>query len=705
MTSKPLAAVTSRPAQPVDGHEARLRGLSLRLAQVGWVAIAILSTALFAASVPIYYDGLRTLSVEHIAHDLELMRIGLNQIGISQETFALAWISLAVLSAAVFIGVGALIFLRRPNDPAALLASLVLVMFGAIWPNTLTDLGQAYPALELPASLLGALGFSGFLLLFYIFPDGRFVPRWTWPLGILIVVEVTIHDLFPTSPLNTDTWPVPLNLISFIFPITIIYAQIYRYRKVSTPLQRQQTKWVVFSFVAAIACLLAFNVIGALPALRESEGASALFVLGSSFLFALLFLLVPIAIGFAVLRYRLWDIDPIVNRTLVYGVLTVNVVAVYVIVVGWLGIVFQTENNVLFSLIATGLVAVLFQPLRERLQRLVNRLMYGERDDPYAVISRLGQRLEDAFAPDAVLPAIVDTITDALKLPYAAITLRQGESLTVAAATGSPVPDPVRMPLVYQHEPVGELLVAPRSAGESFSPGDQKLLLDLARQAGVAAHAVRLTAELQQARERLVEAREEERRRLRRDLHDGLGSQLAALNMELGVLGTKVDEDPDAAAAHVREIRAEIRNAIATIRQIAHDLRPPVLDDLGLRAALQARAQRYASDGLHLTLELPESFPPLSAAVEVAIYRIVEEALTNVVRHARARHCVVELALGDEMTLSITDDGVGLGRDPRAGVGLLSMRERAEELGGSLTMQTAEGGGTRILVTLPLSKG
>jgi len=166
---------------------------------------------------------------------------------------------------------------------------------------------------------------------------------------------------------------------------------------------------------------------------------------------------------------------------------------------------------------------VLVQPLRQRLQRGVNRLLYGERDEPYAVLSRLGRRLEGTLAPDAVLPAIVETVAGALKLPYAAIALREGECLAVVAAFGQPVGDPLRLPLVYRHEAVGELLLAPRAPGEPFSPADRRLLDDLARQAGVAAHAVRLTADLQRSRERLVTLREEERRRLRRDPHDGLG--------------------------------------------------------------------------------------------------------------------------------------------------------------------------------------
>ena len=208
---------------------------------------------------------------------------------------------------------------------------------------------------------------------------------------------------------------------------------------------------------------------------------------------------VPVAVGFAVLRYRLYDIDLVINRTLVYGALTVSVVGIYVLVVGYLGALVQTGGNLFVSLLATGLVAVLFSPLRDRLQRAVNRLMYGERDDPYAVVSRLGERLEAALAPEAVLPTIVQSVKEALKLPYAAIALTENGAATprVTASAGEPVEKPLHLPLTYQGEPVGELLLEPRAPGETFGPADRRLLEGLARQAGVAAHAVRLTTDLQ----------------------------------------------------------------------------------------------------------------------------------------------------------------------------------------------------------------
>jgi len=214
--------------------------------------------------------------------------------------------------------------------------------------------------------------------------------------------------------------------------------------------------------------------------------------------------ILPLTLALAVLRYGLWQIDPLINRTLVYGALTATIVGVYVGVVGGLGALVQARGSLLVSLLATGLVAVLFHPLRERLQRTVNRLMYGERDDPFAVLAHLGGRLEATLSPEAVLPAIVETVAQALRLPYAAIALQQEDEAPLVTSYGRPCGEPISLPLVYQAAPVGRLILSPRAPGESFGAADQRLLDGLARQVGVAAHAVRLTADLQRSARQAV---------------------------------------------------------------------------------------------------------------------------------------------------------------------------------------------------------
>jgi two-component system NarL family sensor kinase len=419
---------------------------------------------------------------------------------------------------------------------------------------------------------------------------------------------------------------------------------------------------------------------------------------------------IVIATGVAILRYRLWDIHILVNRALVYGSLTTLIVGLYVVIVGGLGDLLKTGGSLPVSLLGTGIVAVSFQPLRERLQRSVNRLMYGERDDPYAVLGRLSKRLEVVVASQSVLPTIVETVADAFKLPYAAVALKEGEQFIIAAeytrsSTFARATDGGReiLPLVYQLETIGQMILAPRALGEAFSQSDRRLLETIARQAGVAAYNVRLTQDLQRSRERLVTTREEERRRLRRDLHDGLGPVLAAMSFKLDAVHNLADRDAGAVKKMSTELKAQMQDVLADIRRIAYDLRPPALDELGLVGALKAYIDSYTqAQGLHITLETPE-VPTLPAAVEVAAYRITLEAITNVSRHAEARNCRVRLSLPGDLCVEVIDDGHGLPNRVRPGVGLTSMRERAEELGGTCRAVALAQGGTGVIARLPLS--
>ena len=381
----------------------------------------------------------------------------------------------------------------------------------------------------------------------------------------------------------------------------------------------------------------------------------------------------------------------------------------------------------LLSLLATVVVAVLFQPLRLRLQRGVNHLMYGERDDPYAVLTHLGSRLEATLVPEKVLPTIVETVAQALKLPYVAIALLPEEqSFTATAAgdiagagaqetdivafSGTPVPEAIRVPLVYQAETIGYLLLAART-GDTFGKADARLLADLARQAGVAVYAVRLTTHLQrlttslqQARERLVTTREEERRRLRRDLHDGLGPAMASLTFKVDAARNFLTQDSARADALLTSVRQQAQEAITDIRRLVYNLRPPALDELGLLSALREQAVHYQHQGLEVAFDTPTTLPPLPAAVEVATYRIAQEALTNVARHAEAHHCLLRLSIDAEaLHLDIRDDGKGIPAEHRMGVGLHTMHERASELGGSCIITPGSPGGTTIQVRLPLT--
>jgi signal transduction histidine kinase len=296
-----------------------------------------------------------------------------------------------------------------------------------------------------------------------------------------------------------------------------------------------------------------------------------------------------------------------------------------------------------------------------------------------------------------------------LKLPWVAIELDQRDGQVVCTEHGHAdhiAAEPATLPLVHGDEQVGRLIVLPRSHGSTLSPRDRRILRDVAHQAGALAATARLTRDLQRSRERLVVAREQERRRIRRDLHDGLGPTLAAQTLALDLAADRVAGDPTTRALLVR-LKRDTQSLVADIRRLVHGLRPPALDELGLAGALVTHvAQIDGSGDVAIRIRTdPDPLPDLPAAVEVAAWRIAREALTNVVRHAHATTCTITLALRDaHLSVEVIDDGVGLPIVPRAGIGLQSMHDRAEELGGTLTATDAPGAGTIIDARLPANR-
>ena len=702
-------------AQASTAAETHLRGRWLIIVRSAWLVLAAGLFADFLVGIPRYHAQLQTVCLIIDPDHCTLFQLvpanvpALHQLGLSVADYAAAVTSWDVAVSLLFVLVGALIFWRKSAEWYGLFVSLLLVTFGcAGLSNTLALAAQEYASPLVLFTLLASLAYpaAGFFLV--TFPTGRFWPRWTWLIALLWVIQLLEYTLpWPYTEPNWPGWLHGLNTLVVYGSTAAV--QFYRYRRVYTPLERQQTKWLVFGFALGALVL----------------GFADLFAFGSpAYLLNVVFsglgsMAIILSLGIAILRYRLWDIDLVINRTLVYGLLTASVVGGYILVVGYPGALFRTGGNLLISLIGAALVAVLFQPLRGWLQRGVNRLMYGQRDEPYAVVARLSRRLESTLAPEAMLSAIVETVAHALKLPYAAITLKQGEEFKTAAAYGSPVGGTVTLPLSYQSDLIGQLVLGPRSRGENFNPADWQLLEDLARQIGMAAHAVRLTLDLQHSRERLVTTREEERRRLRRDLHDGLGPTLGGLTLKVGAIRNLLPRDQATADVLLVEMSAEIEGAVGDIRRLVYDLRPPSLDELGLVGAVQARAAHYgirrevegeadqrngAALGLPVVVEAPERLPPLPAAVEVAAYRIVLEALANVARHAQAQTCQVRLQVSDALEVEVRDDGVGMPAERHTGVGLFSMRERAAELGGTCVIESPPAGGVRVLAQLPLPK-
>jgi signal transduction histidine kinase len=656
-----------------DTLTGRLAGTWLTVVRLVWAALALLIVAL-------YVPGVQALVAR------------------SEPVYGGSLALASTLLAAVYLAVAALLLWRGADRRMTLFAAFALLLFGTVsFPKILQELASVSPWLAATVITLDILGLAAFTTFVFVFPDGRFVPGWTrwialgW-FGVQVVDTFERAGLLPAWQSAVLVLTVPAFIVGLG---SAAFSQIFRFRRVSNPAERQQTKWTAFGFAVALGGYLALGLVaGSVPSLQEPAPMLGVLIAGDVIL-----ALIPLSVAVALLRHGLYDVDALIGRTLVYGTLTASVVVIYVLIVAYLGSIFRTQDNLAISLVATGAAAVLFQPLREQLQRAVKRLLYGQRDEPYAVLSAVTRQM--GTSSDSTLALVAHTIGGALKLPYVAIRAAgPGGELTDVAVAGAPLAAVLHLPLPYQGAPVGELVLGQRGPSESFSAADRRLLDDLARQAGAAVHVAEQTAELRRSRERLVSAREEERRRLRRDLHDGLGPTLAALTLKLDTARNLLGSDARADAL-LEDLSMRLQAAIGDIRRLVYALRPPALDDLGLLGALRQAADAYDT-GVRIVISAP-ALPLLPAAVEVAAYRIAVEALTNVVRHARAASCAISLAVdGPNLRIEVEDDGVGLPEDVRAGIGLASMRERAEELGGTLRLESTVSGGVRVSALLPL---
>jgi signal transduction histidine kinase len=626
--------------------------------------------------------------------------------------------------------VGALVFSRQPRHPVGWIFLTVGVLYALVGLTAaLTMISPTGSELYVKAKWFGSwlwlpAVFLPVTIVPLLYPNGRVPsPRWqfaawTAGCGIALVIPAVMLHPGPLVSLGLEANPfgIPaaapvldwiLTLGSTFLAIGVIgsmAALLVRFRH-STGVEREQMKWLVYAMglfvlMSGLTSTFAWLYPDIQWGMQLGILVSNLGILG-----------IAIAAAVAILRYRLYDIDLIIQRTLVYGALMVGITAFYGLIVGTLGAIFQARSNFLVSLMASALVAILVQPMRDGLQRLVSRLLYGERDDPYTVMTSLSRRLKGSLSPEAALPAAVETIAQALKLPCVAIALKQEGGFETAASYGISGESPIQLPLIYQGEMIGQIRLSQRAPDEPFTPGEQRLLNDIAGHIGVTAHNVlltrdlrRLAEDLQRSREELVKGREEERRRLRRDLHDELGPQLASLKLNLDVARNLVSRDPRAAEALLVELRSQSQSAIADIRRLVFDLRPPALDELGLIGAIHEYTRQIVSqDGLHIRVDTPRDLPPLPAAVEVAAYRITLEALANFVRHSQGSSCQVTVTMtGDDLQVEVCDDGLGLPKDVQPGVGLNSMRERAAELGGTCVIETLPVKGTRVVARLPL---
>jgi signal transduction histidine kinase len=404
----------------------------------------------------------------------------------------------------------------------------------------------------------------------------------------------------------------------------------------------------------------------------------------------------PGAVLAVVLRQRLWGIELTVNRYLVWSLLTGIVAGSYVLVVFG-----ATElvggNGRVAGLVTTIGVAIGIQPLRDWVQRHVDRITYGDATDRFGVVVRLGERLGSAEREEDLLRGLAETVRDSFRLGSVTVESQEGERLAVV---GDPAGAPLVVPLRQPDRVTGRLLVTGR-AGEHLDRRTEDGLRDLAPVLAIAVSSALLAGEIRRSRAALVTAREEERQVLRRELHDGLGPALAGLGLGLHASSNLLEADPDAAAELLGRLEGELDHCVEDVRRISRDLRPVILDEMGLVPALEQLAERQRDAGMEVEVVAPD-LPDLSAAVSGAVYRIVGEALLNARRHGDARSCQVRLHAGHDLVVEVADDGRGIDDGARPGVGLTSMGERASELGGAFEVEARPGGGTLVRVQLPL---
>jgi signal transduction histidine kinase len=653
--------------------------------------------------------------------------------GLTLETYAFFYVAIDVGFTLTFSALALTLLAKARREAMASLAAVMMVALGATFPSLLYVAAEGQESWTLAFAALDAVGWISLFVFFLLFPDGRLVSRpAAAPVALFAAVKLT-EVVWPDSAAHHSHWPLFWQATLFLLPIaSTLWTQSYRYRRLSAPEQRQQSKWVLYGMTVGFVSFLAISLLFGSELFRTPMS----YVYLNAFLHLFL-LAIPITLALAVLRKRLWDVDPVVYRTAVYGSLTVCIVAIYGFSIFYFGTWFRAEDDFFPSLLSTAIVAIAFAPLRERLQRIVKRLLKGRHDDPYGTLAELRNLLARPMPPEAMLDTVASFARASLRIPYAAIAIEVGGADRLAASSGTPPStEPLAFDIRHGGKKTGTLLAAPRH-GEPFTAEDQRLLDVLLGHAGPIADnysmtiGMKLLAEdLQLSREKLVLAREEERRHLRRNLHDELAPRLASLGLSATAAEMYVRRDPERAAELLAELRRVIRSTVEDIRTLVHDMRPAALEEWGLVGALRARIRELgdptddggrdgereptsgeeAAPRLRIALEAPDSLPALPAAVEVAAYRIATEALANVARHARASTCSVRLELTERgrLAIRVADDGVGIGPRPNAarrpgGIGIDSMRERAAELGGNCAVERRPGGGTVVTAELPLN--
>jgi signal transduction histidine kinase len=569
---------------------------------------------------------------------------------------------------------------------------------------------------------LGAL-----ILIFLLFPDGKVLSRrWRWPARLAIIgslwfaagtaVDAAPVELSPRLPKVGNPIGIqalagfsnsPTFLLIVILMVMAMASVLLRLRR-SRGEERQQLKWFAYAAGVSVAAVSLKIPAAGLSSTLSNVMFAAAFSLGFAFL-------VPAAAALAILRYGLYEVDVVINKTLVYFSLAAVITAIYGGIVVGIGAIIGSKGNVGLSVLATAIVAVAFQPIRDRSRRFANRLVYGTRATPYEVLSEFADRMAGTSSIEDVLPRTARILAEATGAVRADVWLRVGAELHVAGSWPSApeveripfhdselpeVPGASRVaPVRHQGEVLGTLSIQ-KPPGDPITPAEDKLLADVASQAGLVLRNVGLIEDLRASRQRLVAAQDQERRRLERNIHDGAQQQLVALAVKTRLADSLVGRDETKAHEVLAQVQREAQEALENLRELARGIYPPLLADQGLAVALQAQARRAP---LPVTVEA-DGIARYGEDAEAAVYFSVLEGLQNVAKYAGASHAVVRLAHADRaLTFEVADDGRGFDSSRTAyGTGLQGIADRLAALGGTVEVRSAPGAGTILLGTVPV---
>jgi signal transduction histidine kinase len=616
---------------------------------------------------------------------------------------------------ATFPVMGVLITNRQPQNRIGWLFCAIGLAIG------LATLGGTYADAEPPlpgrgwVTLAGSFGVVTLTLLaltMLLFPDGHLLSR-RWRIVVwidaLAAAALVVGLTFTPGPIPGQEDVVnPLGIDALdgslleeggigwiLLPITMVAAavsMVMRFRR-TTGVERQQMKWFAFAAVIVATGYL-LTTLTYDTWLQDSIIVIAISQLGVAAL--------PVAAGLAILRYRLYEIDLVISKAVVYGVLAAFISVVYVGFVVGVGALAENVGNAFLSAVAAAVVAIAFQPVRRWAQRVANRVVYGERATPYEVLSDFSERMGESYAADDVLSRMAQILGQGTGASEATVWLRldgrmQPASSWPAESHAVVVPDDA-VEVSHQGEVLGALSVE-MPPNDPMNPATEKLVRDLAAQAGLVLRNVRLVEELRESRRRIVVAQDERAKKLERDIHDGAQQQLVALAVRQRLAESLVGRDDERVRAMLAEIRSETTEALDNLRDLARGIYPPLLADQGLAAALEAQARRSP---LPVAVDA-DGVGRYPQAVESAVYFSALEALQNVAKYAHASHATVELVHDDsELTFRVTDDGRGFDPDtvPR-GTGLQGMLDRLDAIGGSLEVLSTLGGGTSVAGRVP----